>query len=166
MTIMTAPKLADRPAQPYMGIRTQAAMDALPHVIPEALDAVFAWLAARGIAPAGAPFIRYHVIDMAAQLDIELGVPVSSTIAGDGRVQAGELPAGRYASLIYTGIDNGIEGNRALIEWAAANGIQWDRWDDPRGDAFRSRYETFLTGPDENPDPAQWQTEVAILVAE
>ncbi len=103
---------------------------------------------------------------MADKLDIELGVPVAAAVAGDGRLQPGVLPAGRYASLIYTGVANGIPANGALLEWGARQGLQWDSWADPQGDAFAGRLETFLTEPDDEPDPAKWQTEVAIKLAD
>ncbi len=66
---------------------------------------------------------------MEAQLDIEVGVPVASAMPGDGRICAGVLPAGRYASLIYTGIDNGIEANAALLGWGKEQGLLWDTWE-------------------------------------
>lgn len=75
------------------------------------------------------------------------------------------LPAGRYASVIYRNV-GGITGNKALVEWAKANGIQWDRWNDPKGDAFRARAEIFLTDPAEQPDRKKWETEVAIKMAD
>jgi effector-binding domain-containing protein len=118
------------------------------------------------VAPAGAPFIRYHVINMQAKLDIEVGAPVAGPLPGDGRVKAGVLPAGRYAALVYTGVENGIKGNQALLDWARAKGIRWDRWDDENGDAFGARYESFLTNPADEPDPAKWETEVAIRLAD
>jgi hypothetical protein len=55
------------------------------------------WLAAHGAAPAGAPFLKYNVIDMARQLEIEAGVPVATAVDGDSRVLSGILPAGRAA---------------------------------------------------------------------
>ena len=79
---------------------------------------------------------------------------------------AGVIPAGRYATLIYRDVNKGIEGNRALIEWAGANNLEWDAWETEKGHAFRSRLEFFLSGPDDNPDPAQWDTEVAIRLAD
>jgi effector-binding domain-containing protein len=164
--MITQPKLEDRNEQHYAGIRTEVPMEQLPNVIPQLLGEVFAWLGKQGITPAGAPFIRYHVIDMKAKLDIELGVPVAATLPGDGHISAGVLPAGRYASLIYTGVMNGIEGNRALLDWAKAKGITWDRWDTDKGDAFRSRIESYLTDPNVEPDPAKWETEVAIKLAD
>ncbi len=78
--MLTEPKVEDRTEQPYMAIRTQAAMHELGTVIPHLLGDVFAWLGQQGVAPAGAPFIRYLVIDMEARLDIELGVPVASAL--------------------------------------------------------------------------------------
>src|SRR5688500_8282737 len=157
---MTEPKVDQREAQHYAGIRTQVKMSQLSKVIPEFTDEVFAWLGQQGIEPAGAPFTRYHVIDMADKMDIEIGVPVAAPVHGDGRVQPGVLPAGRYASLIYTGIKNGYEGNKTLIGWAQDQGLQWDRWDDPKGDAFAGRYEAMLSEPEG--DMATWETEVAI----
>jgi len=60
----------------------------------------------------------------------------------------------------------GYTGNKALVEWAAKNGVKWDRWDDPKGDAFRSGVEFFLTDPAEQPDRKKWETEVAIKLAD
>jgi len=163
---ITEPKLEDRSEQQYVGIRTEVPMRQLPNVIPQLLGEVYAWLGKHGIPPAGAPFMRYHVIDMKAKLDIEMGVPVAAAVSGDGRVSAGVLPAGRYASLVYTGVTNGLEGNRVLIDWAKEKGIAWDRWDTDTGDAFRSRIEFYLTDPNEQPDQAKWETEVAIKLAD
>jgi hypothetical protein len=74
------------------------------------------------------------------------------------------LPAGRYASLIYTG--SGYAGNKALVDWAKANGIAWDRWNDAKGDAFCSRYESYLTDPKVEPHKTKWKIEVAIKLAD
>jgi effector-binding domain-containing protein len=161
----TQPKLEDRSEQHYVGIRTQTPMNKLRTVIPKLLDEVFAWLEKQGVAPAGAPFIRYHVINMESKLDIEMGVPVASALSGDDRISPGVLPAGRYAVLIYTGVRNGIKANAALLEWGAEKGLVWDRWEAENGDGFGARLETFLTDPDTEPDPAKWETEVAIRLA-
>jgi effector-binding domain-containing protein len=160
------PKLEERNEQPYVAIRAQATMQTLDSVIPQGIGEVFAWLGKQGIAPAGAPFVRYLVIDMAALLELEVGVPVASALAGDGRIIPGMLPAGRYASLIYTGIDNGIQGNWTLLKWGNEKGLAWDTWTTEKGDGWGARYESFLTNPDEEPDRAKWETEVAIRLAD
>ena len=164
--MITAPKLEDRTEQPYVAIRTQATMQELPTVIPQLHGEVFAWLGRQGVAPAGAPFIRYLVIDMAAKLDIELGVPVATAVPGDGRVSAGVLPAGRYATLVYTGLHDDIAANAALLNWGAEQGLVWDRWVAENGDGFGARLESYLTDPDDEPDPEKWETEVAIRLAD
>ena len=160
------PKLDERPERHSVGIRTQVPMRQLPTVIPQLLGEVLARMKKQGVAPAGAPFIRYHVIDMASTMDIELGWPVASAVAGDDRIQAGVLPAGRYASLVYTGVQRGVEANAALLTWGAEQGLVWDSWVAEHGDAFGSRYESFLTEPEHEPDPAKWDTEVAIRLAD
>ncbi len=165
--MITEPKLEDRAMQPYAAIRTQVTMQELGTVIDQRLGDVFAWLGSQGVSPAGAPFIRYLVIDMAAKLDIELGVPVATALSGDSRVSAGALPAGRYATLIYSGPYDGLVGaNAALLDWGAKKGVVWDTWAAPGGDGFGARLESYLTNPADEPDPAKWNTEVVIRLAD
>src|SRR5258708_38768118 len=102
--MISEPSLVDRPAQPYVAIRHQVTMQDFGSVIDQPFPQLFAWLGAAGVPPAGAPFIRYLVINMADKLDVELGVPVASEpSAVDGPVAVGVLPPGRYAALVYTG---------------------------------------------------------------
>ena len=67
-------------------------MDGLSGAVDEAFPELFGWLAAQDVPAAGAPFIRYLVIDMAAELQIELAVPIGAEISGAERVQPGVLP--------------------------------------------------------------------------
>lgn len=164
--MITEPKLEERPAQPYVARRTQVTMQELGTVIPQLHATVYAWLRRQGIAPAGAPFIRYRVIDMRAKLDIELGVPIEQAVGSDGPIVADRLPAGRYATLIYTDVARGIEANKALLDWGAQQGLVWDSWADSNGDAFGARLETYLTDPQDEPDMTQWAQEVAIRLAD
>jgi effector-binding domain-containing protein len=116
--MLTEPRIVDRKAQPYLGIKASVAMQDLAAVIPKLIPEVFAWLGAHGLPPAGAPFFRYNLVDMAGQLEMEVGVPVASTVSGDSRVQAGVLPAGRYATLTHTGHPHGLmDANAALQKW-------------------------------------------------
>ena len=96
-------------------------------------------------------------------MDIEYGLPVRAPLPDEGPVKAGELPAGRYASLVYSG--GGISGNRALIQWVRGQGLDFDRWDSEQGDHFHGRYETFLTDPKVEPRKSRWEIEVAIKLA-
>jgi effector-binding domain-containing protein len=166
--MVTEPKFVDRNEQPYVGIRTRVNLTEMGSgVIPQLFKEVFGWLGTHGIPPSGAPFVRYHVINMTDKLDIEMGIPIAKAVPGDGRVTASVVPAGRYATLTYTGHYDGLyEANRVLIDWAKENGIAWDRWDDENGDAFRSRIEIYYNGPDMESDPAKWETEVTIKLTD
>ncbi len=164
--MFTDPQIEERTAQHYAGIRVQVPVEEFQVIIPQLIDEVFSWLGAYDITPDGPPLMRFHVINMEGKMDVELGVRVATMVSGDDRVSAGIIPAGRYATLIYTGVENGIASNAALIDWAMRQGLVWDRWDTPEGDAFGARVEFYLTGPEDNPDPAQWETEVAIRLAE
>jgi effector-binding domain-containing protein len=161
------PRIETRAAQPYAGIRVAVTMAGFPAAADSTFPALFAWLAAQGVAPAGAPFIRYYVIDMAAELQIEFGVPVAAPIGGEGRVQPGIVPAGDYLVLRHTGpYDQLIGANAALQDYASQHGIQFAAQDTPAGQAWEGRFEYYLTDPAAEPDAARWQTDVAYLIAE
>jgi hypothetical protein len=169
--IITPPARQQRDAMSYVAMQVLTTMEGLGAAIPTALDAVEAWMTDNGIEIDGPPIVRYRVIDMAVQLKVEIGWPVAELPPGAAPVVDGEqlvfdeLPAGEYGACVFRGVDNGIAGNGALIDWGIENDVSWDRWEDPAGDAFASRFEVMLTGPEDNPDPAQWDTEVAILIA-
>lgn len=164
MTTVSEPKVDVRPETPYVGIRVQTPMKGMFKVVAKLSKELPAWLNKRELAAAGPPFLRYYVIDMEGEMDIEYGMPVATPQPGDGRVGPGVLPAGRYASLIYVG--NGLTGNKTLLQWARAEGLAWDRWRDPKGDAFRCRIETFHTDPKVEPRKTRWEIEVAIKLAD
>ena len=99
------PSIETRAEQPYVGINRFVTMQTINEVA-DRMPEVFGWLAARGVQPAGAPFFRYHTIDMERELEIEVGVPVprgSAVPASDDEVTAGVLPAGRYATVAHVG---------------------------------------------------------------
>ena len=166
---ITEPKLEDRSALSYVGIRSQVSMQEMPNIIPQHIDEVIAWLGQQGIEPVGPPIIRYHACPTVAAggslVDIAVGWPVAAPAQGDSRIEADALPAGRYASLVYTGVENGVPANGVLIEWARDNGIAWNSLDDELGEAFVGRVEHLIDGPDDDPNPSNWRTEVAILTA-
>ena len=164
MTTIGKPKIDRRPKQTYMGIRTIAPFRGMSKEIGRMADALNEWVQKNKVKTSGPPFLRYHVIDMRGFMDISFCVPVKKALPDDGDVKADFLPAGKYASLIYSG--GGISGNQALIEWVSAQGMDFDRWDTDQGDNFRSRYETYLTDPKVEPRKSRWQIEVAIKLAD
>jgi effector-binding domain-containing protein len=161
-----APEITQRTAQPYAGISawvTMAAIGSVADRIPE----IFSWLGAHGIAPAGPPFLRYHVVDMERQLQVEAGVPVASAVEDDGAIRAGTLPAGRFAIMTHTGSpDTLVAATAKLLDWAEARGLAWDISETDAGERWGCRLELYLTNPAEQPDASKWQTQLAFRLAD
>ena len=164
MTTIGKPKMDKRPKQTYMGIRTIAPFKGMSKEITRIAEQLNTWVEENKIKTSGPPFLRYHVIDMRGFMDISYCVPVRRALPDDGDVKADFIPAGKYASLIYSG--GGISGNRALIEWVRAQDLDFERWDTEQGDNFRGRYETYLTDPKVEPRKSKWKIEVAIKLAD
>ena len=78
----TEPEIAELPRRPYAAIRASVTMETIGTVVPPLNGEVFGWLAARGIAPAGPPFWKYNVIDMARNLEVEAGCTVAEPVIG------------------------------------------------------------------------------------
>ncbi|GAA0809466.1 GyrI-like domain-containing protein [Spirilliplanes yamanashiensis] len=160
------PTVEQRAAQPYVAVRGHVTMQTVGHVAARVSE-VFDWLGERGIDAAGAPFLRYEVIDMVGVLAIAAGVPVAQPVTGDGEVVAGELPAGRYVVALHTGHPDTLEAaTRDLLDWAAAQGLAFDVAPGPDGEQWGARLETYLSDPAEEPDLSQWRTELAFRLAE
>ena len=157
------PEISERQAQPYLAIPATLSMAELGQAVPLAGE-VFGWLGQRGIAPVGPPFWRYLTIEMPDRLEIECGVPVAATVAGDDRVLARELPAGRYATVLHVGHPDDLVGATGeLLDWADREGVALDASPDQR--SWGCRIEEYLTDPAEQPDMHQWVTRVSMRLA-
>lgn len=160
------PAVVARSEQPTVGISGAVTMRTIP-AIADRFPEVFGWLAARGIEPAGAPFLRYHVIDASGELVIEAGVPVAEPVDGDGDVRPGVLPGGRYATIVHIGRPDELMGVTALmLDWAAAQGLSWDATGTDAGERWGCRLEIFHSDPAVVPEPADWETELAFRLAD
>jgi effector-binding domain-containing protein len=162
-----APEVVDWPDRPYVAIPAHVTMATIGTVVPPLNGEVFRWLAERGAGAAGPPFWKYNVIDMDRELEIEAGVTVPQPLAGDGRVVAGTLPAGRYATLTYVGHPSELAGaTQALLDWAAGQGLAWDMSPGEGGERWASRLEIYLTDPSQEPDMSKWVTQLAFRLAD
>lgn len=161
-----APEIVTRAEQPYVAIRGRVSMSELgPFAVRT--GEVFAWLEAHGLAPAGPPILKYDVIDMARQLEVEAGVPVAAAVDGDGEIVSGVLPAGRYATFTHVGHPSELAGaTGALLDWGASQGLTWDMSRDGDVERWGSRLEFYLTDPGEEPDMGKWETQLAFRLAD
>jgi effector-binding domain-containing protein len=166
-------KIENRPDQAYVAIRAR-----VPHAGLGELGArfgeVFCWLGERGLAPAGAPFFRYRVIDMTRDLEVDAGVPVVAPVDGDEHMVSDVIPAGRYATLTHVGHPAElVAATKTLLDWAAGQGLAFDMssgdsaGDSPGGDGERwgGRLEIYLTDPSQEPDMSKWVTQLAFRLA-
>lgn len=116
------PRIVELPERRYLGVRRTCAMTTTDRVadrVPE----IIGHLLSRDGAPAGAPFLRYHEIDPAGDLDVEACVPTDDATLVDGEIVAGSLPAGRYAVLLHRGPPDGlVAANRAAAGVGRAGG--------------------------------------------
>jgi effector-binding domain-containing protein len=161
-----APEIVTRAEQPYVAIRGRVSMAEIGAFAVRTPE-VFAWLGAHGLPPAGPPFMRYNVIDMTRDLEIDNGVPVAAPVEGDAEVIAGVLPAGRYATLTHVGHPSELmAATKALLDWAAAQGLTWDSSPSADGERWGSRLEIYLSDPREEPDMSKWVTQLAFRLAD
>lgn len=162
LSMTTQPSIEERAAQPYAAITRRVTMRNISE-IADRIPELIGWLDAHGIVPAGAPFLKYNVLDMDGELEIEAGVPVPAPIEPEGEVLAATLPAGRYATLTHTGHPDGLLNRTTqLLEWAKARQLTWD----VTNDRWAARLEIYETNPAQEPDPAKWETELAFKLAD
>jgi effector-binding domain-containing protein len=133
-------------------------------LVPE----IYEWLGQHGIEPTGGPIYRYRAIgDTEHEFDLEIGVPVATSVEGDGRVLAATLPAGPYVVMVHEGHpDRQTQSHAALHAWATARRLEFDKTGEGRDEVWTARYETYMTNPAVQPDPEQWSTEIAYLIKE
>ena len=162
MPSLMPPRIETRSAQPCVritadGIRQPDIGTRLPALLPE----LFGWLAARGVAPAGAPFFRYVTMGQGEGMTVDVGVPVAVATAGDERVQADALPAGRYAVLTHVGDFAQVHtANVALHDWLQQHRLA--AVPNTGRASGGAHVESYVSDPSVEPDPSTWITEVAI----
>jgi effector-binding domain-containing protein len=164
--MLTEPAIIERSAQPYLAIKEHPPMRDIARIAGEVLPELLSWLERNGVAPSGAPFFKYNVIDMTGQLEIEFGIPTATVVSGDSRVLTGVLPAGRYAVVTFRGsYDRLVDANAALLGWLRENRLRPEMKATSTGDRFGCRLEIYHTDPAKEPNPEKWETEIAVQLA-
>jgi effector-binding domain-containing protein len=111
---------------------------------------LMATVAAQGIGPAGPWFTRHLRMDPEI-FDFEISVPVTAPVVAAGRVKPSHLPAAKVAWTVYRGPYEGLAD--AWVEfnaWIAANGHT----------PAENLWECYVAGPEKDPDPSTWRTEL------
>ena len=148
--MLDQPQIVQTAEQLTAVIRFTVPRSELMSVMGPGYGELMAAVAAQGIAPAG-PWFTHHLRVDPDTFDFELGVPVSREISAAGRVQASHLPAARVARTIYHGDYAGLPAAwEEFKAWIAAQELT----------PGTTLWESFVAGPEANPDPTTWRTEL------
>ncbi|MBR7831874.1 GyrI-like domain-containing protein [Actinospica durhamensis] len=160
------PTIEDWPEQPYLavtGIVTLETIGTVARRVPELL----AHLAAQGIEPAGAPFLRYRVIDMFRRLEIEAGIPLAAPVPTDGELHCDVLSAGRYVTHTFVGRpEDHIPVIGAIFTWAEERNLAWDVAPGEEGEVWGGRLSIELSGSAVGPEVNALTTKFAFRLAD
>ena len=137
-------------AQPIVGVRTTVAMKEIGNVMGPLFGEVHGHIQRSGGQPVGMPLAIYHSIP-GETVDLECAIPVASPLAGAGRVQAGELPAGTAATVTHVGpYDDLPQTWAALTAWMQSQGLE----------GAAAPWEVYVTDPGAEPDASKWRTDI------
>ena len=131
-------------------IRVKTTPDKIGQTFDEVSPELHAQLAEAGVQPPNPMFAMYHAYGE-DEVDMEVGFPLPKPIPTTGRVVGRELPATRAAVTWHHGSYDTIgQAFRAVDAWIEKEGLE--RTGPP--------WEVYWTSPSEDPDPANWRTEV------
>jgi len=148
--MLDTPQITQTAAQLTAIIHLTIPREEMRKVMGPGISELMAAVADQGIAPAG-PWFTHHLRMDPAIFDFEIGVPVTAPVAAAGRVKPGQLPATKVARTIYHGPYEGLGAAWGeFIAWIAAKGHA------PGPDLW----ECYVAGPESNPDPATFRTEL------
>ena len=148
--MLDTPHITDSPARQTAVIRLNIPRSEIRNVMGPGITELMAIVAAQGIGPTG-PWFSHHFAMHPDTFDFEIGVPVSGPVTPAGRVTAGSLPAAKVARTVLHGNYDGLPGGWGeFMGWIDAQGLKTapDLW------------EIYVKGPESDPDPLSWRTEL------
>jgi effector-binding domain-containing protein len=149
--MLEEPRIVQVTAQPAAVNRLTVPRAEIQDVMGPGHSELLETVAARGVALAG-PWFTHHLRMDPEIFDFEIGVPVATPISPAGRVKAGEWPAITVARAVYHGPYEGLSAAWSELEgWIAAEGFT----------SAPDLWERYLAGPESDPDPAAWRTELS-----
>jgi effector-binding domain-containing protein len=148
-------EIKDAPELRAAVVRRHSEAATVGRAVRDGMGVLMETLARAGVTRSGPPFLVTHgAMDDPAGLDLELGVPVDGTFAGEGEVIEGVLPGGTVASTIHVGSDRSIgQAYGALTSWIAEQGRE----------IAGAPVEIYVSDPDETP-PEELRTEIRFPV--
>jgi effector-binding domain-containing protein len=165
MPTLSEPRIVERPAQHFVGIELELTQPEIASKAPPLIQEIIDWLTMRGLRHSGPPFFNYTAFRTGGRMVMQVGMPISVAVAGDGKFIGGVLPGGRYVSLHHTGPYAELyEVNMALDDYARAQGLKLAGGEGGSGFTGATRLEIY-DDPGNGPG-GQPKTEVAFKLAD
>jgi effector-binding domain-containing protein len=126
-------------------VRTQAKIADLPKVIPPLCGEVWQFAKSAGLPKPG----RHTALYFDCVMNIEVGVEVSQSFIGNGRVVCSALPGGTAVTTAHWGPYNKLgNAHQAVHDWAAKNGhalsgVSWEIYGHWNDDPAQLRTDVF-----------------------
>lgn len=136
--------------QPVLVTRRRITASEIAETLSQILPAIFVHAQAAAIPLVGPPFTRYLTTGLGL-LTIAGGMPIGGPARDEGDIEVSELPGGLAAVAVHAGsYDTLAQTHTAVERWIEANGHV----------SAGAPWEVYVTDPGEQPDPADWRTEV------
>lgn len=155
---MTTPEITIRQLtpQPALVIRRRVAHSEVAATLGQILPAVFSHAQRAAIPLAGPPFTRY-LSGGPGFFSLEAGMAISGPAQSAGEIEVAELPGGPAVVAVHVGAYDGLAQTHAALErWIAEHGHT----------VAGAPWEVYVTDPGEQPNPADWRTEVFYPIRE
>ena len=144
-------KVKEVTTQPILSIRIQTPPEAFDQAVPSASQELIDYVERLGVRSKDLPpliILHTYTEEMA---DIEVGIPVERTVAGEGRITSNVLAGGPVAYIMHVGPYEELGTvYPALAAWIQEHGHETNG----------PSYQLLWTDPSQVSDPAQYRTEV------
>ena len=145
-------ELSEQPAQATLSMRIRTSVANLPQELGKGYEAIIEYLNELGEKPLNFVFAAYYNMDM-EDLDVELGVPVSKPLAGNGEIYLSKIPAGKQVSCFHKGPYPQMEpAYNAILRWIdessyTATGVSYEYYYNSPADVPESELMTKIVFP-------------------
>ncbi len=150
-----SPHVVEMESQEAIAVRGDVPMAELPAFFERAFTASAEAAHVAGVEIVGPPFGFYPEMP-AETVAVEAGFPVSARVDLEGEAHSLTLPAGRAVQVMHIGPFETMEQTyRDLVSWMDAQQLR----------PASGMWESYLSDPQTDPDPASWQTLIVWPIA-
>ena len=148
--MLERPQIIQTSPQAIAVIKLSVPREEIQNVMGAGLRELMAAVAAQGVSVTG-PWFTHHLRMPAEVFDFEIGVPVAKPVSAAGRMRPSQRPAMRVARTVYHGPYEGLGAAWGeFIAWITAE----------EHSPAPELWECYLAGPESDPDPAKWRTQL------